>query len=311
MDFTFNPKSLVVFLAAFALAPLFMGVILKVKAYFGGKQGPPWLIKYYTLIKLLRKGSVYSTSTSFVFKTGPTVSFVTAIMLLLFFPFAGLPPVLSFHGDVIILFYLLALGRFFTVLAALDTASPFEGMGAAREVFFSALAEATIFIVLALFYRLNGSLSFAEYFVDAPVVNLWSESAALILLVLIALFIVLLTENSRVPVDDPATHLELTMIHEVMILDHSGPDLALIEMGAFCKMLFYASFVACLLYPFHMGYSFVNVFIFGIVLALIYAGVGLVESITARYKMDMIPNFILTSFALVFFATILTMEFVQ
>ncbi|MCF6186588.1 MAG: NADH-quinone oxidoreductase subunit H [Desulfobulbaceae bacterium] len=311
MEFTFSPGSLLTFLVAFSLAPLFMGVILKVKAFFGGKQGPPWLIKYYTLFKLLRKGSVYSTSTTFVFKLGPVISFVTAFMLLLFFPFAGLPPVLSFHGDVVILFYLLGLGRFFTVLAALDTASPFEGMGAAREVFFSALAEATVFVILALFFRLSGSLSFAEYFSGSQVVNLWSQSGALILLVLIALFIVLLTENSRVPVDDPATHLELTMIHEVMILDHSGPDLALIEMGAFCKMLFYSSFISSLLYPFHMGFAVVNLVIFAATMTLLYAGVGLVESITARYKMDMVPNFILTSFALVFFATILTMEFIQ
>jgi formate hydrogenlyase subunit 4 len=311
MDCTLNTISFLSIAVAFTLAPLFMGVILKVKAFFGGKQGPPWLIKYYTLIKLLRKGSVYSTSTTFVFKLGPIVSFVTAFMLLLFFPFAGLTPIFSFHGDVVILFYLLGLGRFFTVLAALDTASPFEGMGAAREVFFSALAEATVFVILALFFRISGSLSFAEYFTGTQVVNLWSQSAALIFLVLIALFIVLLTENSRVPVDDPATHLELTMIHEVMILDHSGPDLALIEMGAFCKMAFYASFITCLLYPFHTGYAIINVIIFTAIMTLIYASVGLVESITARYKMDMIPNFILISFALVFFATILTMEIIQ
>lgn len=311
MEFTFSFASLLLLLVVFSLAPLFMGVILKVKAFFGGKQGPPWLIKYYTLIKLLRKGSVYSTSTTFIFKLGPIVSFVTAFMLLLFFPFAGLSPVLSFHGDVIMLFYLLGLGRFFTVLAALDTASPFEGMGAAREVFFSVLAEATIFTILILFFRLSGgSLSFAEYFSGDQVVNLWSQSAALIILVLIALFIVLLTENSRVPVDDPATHLELTMIHEVMILDHSGPDLALIEMGSFCKMLFYSAFISCMLYPFHTGIAVFNFIIFIIIMTLLYAGVGLVESITARYKMDMVPNFILTSFALVFFAVILTMELV-
>lgn len=293
------------------MAPFFIGVIQKVKAFFGGKQGPPWLIKYYILFKLLRKGSVYSTSTTFIFKLGPIVSFVSAIMLLLFFPFAGLPPVLSFHGDVLVLFYLLALGRFFTVLAALDTASPFEGMGAAREVFFSTLAEATIFVILALFFRLSGSLSFAEYFTGEHVVTLWSESGTLIMLVIVALFIVLLTENSRVPVDDPATHLELTMIHEVMILDHSGPDLALIEMGSFCKLLFYSSFITNLLYPFYTGVTVINVAIFLVITILLYGVVGLVESITARYKMDMVPNFILTSFALVFFATILTMEFIQ
>jgi len=311
MNITFSFTSFLTVLVAFSLAPGFMGIILKVKAFFGGKQGPPWLIKYYTLIKLLRKGSVYSTSTTFIFKLGPIISFVTAFMLLLFFPFAGLPPVLSFHGDVIILFYLMGLGRFFTVLAALDTASPFEGMGAAREVFFSTLAEATIFVILALFYRISGSLSFVDFFSGSQVVNLWSQSAALIMLVLVALFFVLLTENSRVPVDDPATHLELTMIHEVMILDHSGPDLALIEMGAFCKLLFYSSFISCLLYPFHTGFAIINIFIFAVIMALVYASIGLIESIRARYKMDMVPNFILTSFALVFFATILTMEYVQ
>ena len=303
--------SLVNALVALALAPLFMTIILKVKAYFGGRQGPPWLIKYYTLGKLLRKGSVYSNSTTFVFRLGPTVSLSTALMLLLFFPFAGLPPVLSFHGDVIMIFYLLGLGRFFTVLAALDTASPFEGMGAAREVFFSALAEASVFAILVLFFRLTGSLSFAQYFSGAQAISLWSQPAALILLVIIALFMVLLTENSRIPVDDPATHLELTMIHEVMILDHSGPDLALIELGSFAKMLFYVAFTSSLLAPLHIGIAVVNILLFFIIMVLVYAAVGLIESIMARYRMPMVPNYILTSFALAFFAIILTMEFVQ
>lgn len=311
MDFTISWASLIPFAAAVGLAPLYMAVILKVKAFFGGKQGQPWLIKYYTLAKLLRKGSVYSTSTTFVFRLGPVISCVTAVMLLLFFPLFGLPPVLSFHGDVVVLFYLLGLGRFFTVLAALDTASPFEGMGAAREVFFSALAEATIFVILALFFRLSGAFSFGDYCPGENVISLWSDSGALIVLVLVALFIVLLTENSRVPVDDPATHLELTMIHEVMILDHSGPDLALIELGAFCKMFFYSAFITCLLSPFQAGGVVPNLLTFPLVLALVYGAVGLVESVTARYRLTLVPNFILTSFALVFFATILTMEILQ
>ncbi len=311
MHVSMNPASLVPLLTALFLAPFFMGVILKIKAFFGGKQGPPLLIKYFTLFKLLHKHSVYSTSTTFIFGAGPTISFSCAIMVLLFFPFAGLPPVLSFHGDVIMVFYLLGLGRFFTVLAALDTASAFEGMGAAREVFYSALAEATIFTILALFFRLSGSLSFAEYFSGSHGINLWSSSAALLLLVLIALFMILLTENARVPVDDPATHLELTMIHEVMILDHSGPDLALIEMGSFCKMLFYAAFITNLLYPFASGFPAINVPVFFILITIVYCGVGLTESISARFRMAMVPNFILTSFALVFLAIILTMEFAQ
>lgn len=296
---------------ALVVAPLFPGIILKVKAFFAGKKGPPLLIKYYTLIKLLRKGSVYSTSTSFIFTLGPTVSFAAAVMVLFFFPFAGVAPLFSFQGDVIVLFYVMGIGRFFTVIAALDTASPFEGMGAAREVFFSTLAEIAIFTVLILFYRYNGSLSLAQYFTGSEPISLIGHSGALLLFVVVSMFMVLLTENSRVPVDDPATHLELTMIHEVMILDHSGPDLALIELGAFYKLFFYSAFISHLVYPFGAGSGLVNGLAFYGVMALVYVSVGVTESIMARFKMDLVPKFILTSFALVFFAAILTMGVLQ
>lgn len=296
---------------AILAAPLFPGIILKVKAFFAGKKGPPLFIKYFTLIKLLKKGSVYSTSTSVVFKLGPIVSFASAFVVLLFFPFSGAAPLFSFHGDVIVLFYLMGIGRFFTVVAALDTASPFEGMGAAREVFFSTLAEVTIFTVLILFYRLNGSLSFAEYFTGENPISVMNASGALLLFVIVALFMVLLTENSRVPVDDPATHLELTMIHEVMILDHSGPDLALIELGSFYKLFFYSAFITHVIYPFTGASGVVNGLIFYGLLALVYVAIGITESIMARFKMDLVPKFILTSFALVFFAAILTMGVLQ
>lgn len=292
-------------------APLFPGIIGKVKAFFAGKNGPPLLIKYYTLMKLLKKGSVYSSSTSFVFKMGPTVSFAAALMVMLFFPFAGAAPLFSFHGDVIVVFYLMGMGRFFTVIAALDTASPFEGMGAAREVFFSMLAEITLFTILILFYRLSGSLSFAEYFTAESPISLFGASGALMLFVVVALFMVLLTENSRVPVDDPQTHLELTMIHEVMILDHSGPDLALIELGAFYKLFFYSAFITHVIYPFTEGAGILNFVIFYVIMGLLYVVIGVTESITARFKMDGVPQFILTSFALAFFAAILTMGIFQ
>ncbi|MBU4262174.1 MAG: NADH-quinone oxidoreductase subunit H [Proteobacteria bacterium] len=304
-------ESIVSFCFAILAAPLLSAIIMKVKAYIAGRKGPPILIKYYTLAKLFKKGSVYSTSSSFVFKLGPVVSFCSVLMVLLFFPFAGIKPLLSFHGDVIILLYLMGLGRFFTIIAALDTASPFEGMGAAREAYFSTLAEATLFVILLLFFRLNGAFSFAAFFTGPTAINLWSPAASLLLLVIVALFVVLLTENSRVPVDDPATHLELTMIHEVMILDHSGPDLALIELGAYLKLFFYSAFITCLLYPFQLDNVYLNGLIFYGIMGLIYVLVGITESIMARYKMNLVPKFILTSFALVFFATILTMEFVQ
>lgn len=296
---------------AVLIAPLLPAVIQKVKAFFAGKQGPPLLINYYTMLKLFRKGSVYSTSTSFVFRMGPVIGCVTSLMMLLFFPLAGIKPLFSFHGDVLILFYLMGLGRFFTILAALDTASPFEGMGAAREAFFSTLAEATVFGILILFFRITGSLSFAEFFSGRHVISLSSEHGALLLLVIVALYIVMLTENSRVPVDDPATHLELTMIHEVMILDHSGPDLALIELGAWFKLLFYSAFLSMLIEPFRLESALLNSLLFYAVVCFIYITIGMVESITARYKMNMVPKFVLTPFALVFFVTILTMELVK
>ena len=304
-------ESYISFAIAVLAAPLFPGIILKVKAFFAGKNGPPLLIKYFTLFKLLRKGSVYSTSSTFVFRFGPIISFATALMVLLFFPFAGQEPLLSFNGDVIVLFYIMGIGRFFTVIAALDTASPFEGMGAAREVFFSTLAEVTIFTVLILFYRINGSLSLSAYFTGENPITLLGQSGALLLLVIIAMFMVLLAENSRVPVDDPATHLELTMIHEVMILDHSGPDLALIEMGAFLKLLFYSAFITQLIFPFTRLDGLASGMVFLGILSLVYVCVGITESIMARFRMDLVPKFILTSFALVFFAAILTMGVFQ
>lgn len=299
------------FAIAMLTAPLFPGIILKVKAFFAGKQGPPIFIKYYTVLKLFRKGSVYSNSTTFVFTLGPIVSFATAVIALLFFPFADSEPLFFFNGDVIVLFYIMGIGRFFTVVAALDTASPFEGMGAAREVFFSTLAEVTIFTILILFYRISGSLSFAEYFTGENQICLLSGSGALLLFVIVALFMVLLTENSRVPVDDPATHLELTMIHEVMILDHSGPDLGLIELGSFYKLFFYSAFITQIIYPFTLASGIANTVIFYAILSCVYVAIGITESIMARFKMNLVPQYILTSFALVFFAAILTMGVLQ
>jgi len=132
-----------------------------------------------------------------------------------------------------------------------------------------------------------------------------------LLFVLLSLFIVLLAENSRVPVDDPATHLELTMIHEVMVLDHSGPDFAFIELGSFYKLFFYATLVARLVFPFELGHAGLNMGLFIIALLIVYMTIGVAESLRARYRMDKVPKFILTSFALAFFATVITLEFLK
>ncbi len=134
-------RSIILLLAAVTATPLLATVITRVKAWFGGRQGPPWLINYATAWKLLKKTPVYSTSTTAVFRMGPVITLAGMVVALLLLPIAGQRPVIAFQGDVVLLFYLLGLGRFFTIAAALDTASPFEGMGAAREAFFGALAH--------------------------------------------------------------------------------------------------------------------------------------------------------------------------
>ncbi len=304
-------ESIILWLLAILLAPFFSAVILKVKAFFGGKKGPPLLINYYTIVKLLRKGSVYSTSTTVLFKLGPMVSLAAALTALTFLPIAGQKPLFSFNGDVIFILYLLGLGRFFTIAAAMDTASPFEGMGAAREAYFPIFCEATLFMILILFYLLTGNLQLAAYFAgDQPQV-LWQAAGSPLLFVVMAFFIILLTENSRVPVDDPATHLELTMIHEVMVLDHSGPDFSLIELGSFCKLFFYASIIATLIVPVDLGHAAMNMGLYLAALLVVYIAVGITESVMARFRMDVVPKFVLTSFTLAFFATVITLEFIQ
>ncbi len=304
-------NSVILLLIAMILSPFYSALILKVKAFFGGKKGPPLLINYYTLIKLLKKGSVYSTSATVIFKMGPVISLCTAATVLMFLPIAGHKAVFSFNGDIILLLYLLGLGRFFTIAAAMDTASPFEGMGAAREAYFPIICEATLFMILILFHTLTGELQLQAFFSGEQPHGVWASAGAPLIFVVIAVFIVLLTENSRVPVDDPATHLELTMIHEVMVLDHSGPDFAFIELGAFFKLFFYSTLATRLICPFTTGNPFLDGVVFFTVMAGVYAAVGVTESVMARYRMDKVPQFVLTSFALAFFATIITLEFLK
>ena len=304
-------QSALFLLVAVLLAPLFPGLIFKVKGWFGGRKGSPVLIHYYTLLKLLRKGSVYSTSTTYLFKLGPMVSLACTAVILLFLPMAGYAPLLSFEGDVVLLLYLFGLGRFLTIAAAMDTASPFEGMGAAREAYFPIFCEAALFMILILFYRLTGGLSLGGYLSAGQPMVLWGTAGAPLLFVVASLFFILLTESSRVPVDDPATHLELTMIHEVMILDHSGPDLAFIELGAALKLFFYSALVSLLVCPVRFNNPALDGAVFFGVVALVYIAVGVTESVMARFRMDRVPMFVLVSFALAFFATVVSLQVIK
>jgi len=302
-------SAIVLLAVVMGAAPVLAIVITKVKAWFAGRRGPDWLLNYATLVKLCRKTPLFSRSTTFIFRLSPIIGLATILAALSFLPIAGRPPLFSFSGDIVVLFYLLGLARFFIIAAALDTASPFEGMGAAREAMFGALAEATVFVTLFLFERLHGGMSLASYLSAGSGIGIWGNDGAAIILVVIALFMILLTENARVPVDDPTTHLELTMIHEVMVLDHSGPEFALIEAASWLKLLFYSIFIADLVCP--LRGSWFDYPLFAATVALLYLCVGLLESITARYKMNLVPKFILSSFALAFFALIFTMEMPQ
>jgi formate hydrogenlyase subunit 4 len=275
-------------LVALSLPPLLLGVINKTKALFAGRVGPPVLQPYYDLIRLFQKGSVFSRTTTWVFRAGAVVGLVTAAIALLLVPLASATAPVSFTGDFLLLAYLLGLGRFFTASAALDTGSPFEGMGAAREVSFACLAEPAFFLGLLVLAKLSGSLQLAGM-LGASLASAWSTAGASLALVLLSWFFVLLVENSRVPFDDPNTHLELTMIHEVMVLDHSGPAFGMILYGAALKLFIFGALVFRLACPLTSGYWWLDwpVFIAG--LLVVAVAVGVVESTMARLRMPHVP----------------------
>lgn len=276
------------------VAPLLPGIINKVKAWVAGRRGPPVLQLYYDLAKLWRKGVVLSTLASPGFIAGPAVAWVALMGAALLMPLGAAGSVFHFQGDVLLLVYLLALARFGTAWAAMETGSAFEGMGAAREVSFAVLAEAAMFAAILSLSLRTGSVSLVTML--APT----ADAGAVLLAA--GLFTVLLAENCRVPFDDPNTHLELTMIHEVMVLDHSGPPLAVILHGASVKLLLFALLLVQAVLPLR-SLSFVaatGALVTG-VLAVVIA-VGLVESLLARLAFRRVPLLLTTAFLFCLFA---------
>ncbi|MGD0289213.1 MAG: NADH-quinone oxidoreductase subunit H [Candidatus Binataceae bacterium] len=239
-------------LLAMVLAPFIQGVINRTKAVAGGRIGQPLLQTYHDLWKLLQKGAVYSETTTWIFRAGPVVGLASMICAVALLPFGAFPAFAPFAGDLVVVAYLLALARFFTVLAALDTGSSFEAMGASREVTFSALAEPALFLGLAALARQTGSLSLTSMLASIST-GMWMRAAPALGLTIASLGVVFLAENARIPVDDPTTHLELTMIHEVMVLDHSGPDFAMIQYAAALKMWLLGTVIIAIAVPWHSG----------------------------------------------------------
>jgi len=271
--------------------PLLLGVIQKTKAWFAGRSGAPLLQPYFDLWKLLQKGAVYSGTTTWLFQAGPVVSLATALCAGLIMPLGGSNAPLGFSGDVILFVALLGLGRFFTMVAALDTGSSFEGMGASREAAFSAFAEPALLLCLAILCIPSRSVSLGDALATlsslAPGVSHPAYLAAAL-----TLFAVLLAENARIPIDDPNTHLELTMIHEVMVLDHGGPDLAFVLYGSAVRLFVLGALLVHVVVPPPPkgGWEGVALLLCG-QLGLAVA-VGCVESMTARFRLPRVPQFL-------------------
>lgn len=276
------------------------GIILRTRSIASGRKGPGLFQPVKDIMVLLKKGSVFSTTTGLIFQIAPAISLATVICAMMLLPFAEQKALLSFEGDFVMFAYLLALGKFFTIIAALDTGSSFEGMGASREALFSMLVEPAFFILLATFAMFTGYTSFSVIFNHFYITG--NNYVMIYSIIGVYLFIqIAMVENSRVPVDDPKTHLELTMIHEVMILDYSGFDKALIHSGMYLKFALYGSLIYNLIVP--AGWNiFLQTGLFLAVQSSFAIVIGVTESFRARNKMNKNPKFILTLSAIAYIA---------
>ncbi len=289
-------------LVVLAFPPLLPGVIARTKARFAGRRGPPLLQPYRDLARLMRKGVVLSRTTTWVFRAGPVVGVAATLLAALLAPLGERAP-LAFAGDAVLFAYLFGLARFFAIAAALDTGSSFEGMGGAREAAFACLAEPALFAALLVLARISGSSSLSGMFGDGLLALHGLEGAALGL-VAVSLFVVYLAENCRIPFDDPNTHLELTMIHEVMVLDHSGPLLGLVQLGAALKLFLYGALLVRLALP-ATGAPLVDLATLIVGSLVLAIGVGVVESTMARLRLLQLPSLLVGAALLSSFGVVL------
>lgn len=284
----------------------FTGIVIRSKSIFSGRKGPGIFQPMHDIFRLLRKNPVYSRTTSLIFQLAPTIYLSTLLMASLTVPFGNKPGLIFFNGDFVFFAYTLALGKFFMIIAALDTGSSFEGMGASREALFSMLAEPAFFILMGSLSLLTGYTSFAAIFSTLHFGSYTSYGIGI--LASFVFITIALIENSHMPVDDPKTHLELTMIHEVMILDNSGFDLGLIQYGASLKFALYGAIIAnFFLTPGFQLYYSIPIYL---AVQLAFASiVGVIESFSARFRMNHNPQFILmfTSISLLIFLGVLLM----
>ena len=281
----------------------FPGIILRIKSLASGRKGPGVFQPVRDVILLMRKGSVFSTTTGLIFQIAPVITLSTVVCAVMVMPFANQTALISFEGDFVFFSYMLALGRFFAIISALDTGSSFEGMGASREAFFSMLIEPAFFILMAAFSMFTGFTSFSDIFSHFFITG----NHYVLIYSIIGFYIFIQTaliENSRLPVDDPKTHLELTMVHEVMILDNSGFDKAMIHIGTWLKFAIYGSLMYNVIVP--SGWNILlQIALFLTVQAVFALIVGLLESFRARNKMNKNPKFILSVSAVAMIAFVI------
>jgi formate hydrogenlyase subunit 4 len=289
-------------------APLLVGVLRTMKARLVGRRGPGVLQPYADLAKLLRKEAVVSRNASWIFRITPYVLVATMLVAALLVPLLLARPILDFAG-LVLLMYLFVLGTFFLALAGLDTASAFGGMGSSREVAVAALAEPTVMIaILALALRAETTNlgGIVARFTHEPLLAATPGH----LLAFAALFIVMLAETGRLPVDNPATHLELTMIHEAMVLEYSGHYLALVEWASAMKLFLFMALLANLFVPWGMPSSQAPVAVAaGLLvlvgkLAVLTAGLAVVETVVAKLRLFRVPELLAGSFALAVFSVL-------
>lgn len=264
------------------------GIINRTRALLSGRKGPRLTQHIDNAAVLLKKGTVYSPTAGPLFKAAPALYLASSLLALLFVPVAHLQPVLSFEGDVVMFAYLLGLGRAVLILAAMQTGSSFEGMGASREALYGALVEPALFITLATLALITGHTSFAEIFSEC---GRFDASMAIITAIMAyTLYKILNVEAGRIPVDDPRTHLELTMIHEVMVLDYSGPDLGMIQIAGWMKTAAIAT-VAGNVMAYDLCYSPIAAILFTCAVAVC---VGITESLQARARLVRNTTYILS-----------------
>jgi formate hydrogenlyase subunit 4 len=280
-------------LAALLVLPFpLVGIVNRTRARWAGRKGPRLWQSLDDLRRLLGKRPVYSQVTTGVFRAAPLVLLASTLLSGLLVPLLGGAAPAAFDYDFVVLAYLWGLGRLALVLAALDTGSAFEGMGASREATYAALLEPALFLALGTLAAASGHASLSgllEAGLRSPAEAVTGLGA------LVALVVLLQVEAGRVPIDDPSTHLELTMIHEVMILDHAGPDLAALQYAAALKLTLCASLVAGLVDPLHGAGGAAAAAARLALTAAVAVALGCVESLVARLRLKAVPQYLLVA----------------